>query len=178
MKKNYSMQQGYLFCMKTIGSIKKIIIGQILEHLTVNSSEYKEFNYTSAWCHGAPGIGFSRLRAYQVFKDENCLADAAASLNSSTNLVRKINKYSDFSLCHGFSGIGELFIFANSILKNDSYKSLAYGIGIQGIKDHIDTDEPWPCGIGGGETPSLMLGLAGIGNFYLRLYDSSTPSRR
>ncbi|HYP18471.1 MAG TPA: lanthionine synthetase LanC family protein, partial [Chloroflexia bacterium] len=31
---------------------------------------------------------------------------------------------------------------------------------------------PWPCGVmGGGENPSLMLGLAGIGYFYLRLYD-------
>jgi lantibiotic modifying enzyme len=25
--------------------------------------------------------------------------------------------------------------------------------------------------MGGGETPNLMLGLAGIGYFYLRLYD-------
>jgi hypothetical protein len=37
---------------------------------------------------------------------------------------------------------------------------------------------PWPCGVpGGGESPSLMLGLAGIGHFYLRLYDpASVPS--
>jgi len=31
-----------------------------------------------------------------------------------------------------------------------------------------------PCGVvSGGETPNLMLGTAGIGYFYLRLYDSS-----
>jgi lantibiotic modifying enzyme len=36
----------------------------------------------------------------------------------------------------------------------------------------------WPCGApGGAETPNLMLGLAGIGYFYLRLYDPiHTPS--
>ena len=37
---------------------------------------------------------------------------------------------------------------------------------------------PWPCGVlGAGETPNLMLGLAGIGDLLLRLYDSeATPS--
>ena len=34
-------------------------------------------------------------------------------------------------------------------------------------------DLPWPCGVnGGGETPNLMLGLAGIGHFFLRCYAS------
>ena len=33
---------------------------------------------------------------------------------------------------------------------------------------------PWPCGVmSGGETPNLMLGTAGIGYFYLRLYDAA-----
>ena len=34
----------------------------------------------------------------------------------------------------------------------------------------------WPCGTRAGETPNLMLGLAGIGHFYLRLYEPSIPS--
>ena len=33
---------------------------------------------------------------------------------------------------------------------------------------------PWPYGVtSGGETPNLMLGTAGIGYFYLRLYDAA-----
>jgi hypothetical protein len=34
----------------------------------------------------------------------------------------------------------------------------------------------WPCGISVGCTPGLLLGLAGIGYFYLRLYRPSIPS--
>jgi hypothetical protein len=34
----------------------------------------------------------------------------------------------------------------------------------------------WPCGAGGGETPGLLLGLAGIGLFYLRLHHPATPA--
>jgi lantibiotic biosynthesis protein len=33
----------------------------------------------------------------------------------------------------------------------------------------------WPCGIAGRETSNLMLGLAGIGYFYLRLYAPQIP---
>ena len=43
--------------------------------------------------------------------------------------------------------------------------------GIQAV--HLNRN-PWPCGVvSGGETPNLMLGTAGIGYFYLRLYDSA-----
>jgi hypothetical protein len=37
-----------------------------------------------------------------------------------------------------------------------------------------DAGMPWPCGVmDAGETPNLLLGLAGIGHFFLRLYDSA-----
>ena len=49
---------------------------------------------------------------------------------------------------------------------------LPQALGRQGIESFARHDLPWPCGVpGGGETPNLMLGLAGIGYFYLRLYD-------
>ena len=45
-----------------------------------------------------------------------------------------------------------------------------------GIETYAERGLSWPCGAGGGETPSLMLGLAGIGLFYLRLRDQAMPS--
>jgi hypothetical protein len=46
-----------------------------------------------------------------------------------------------------------------------------------GIQRYLLPRAPWPCGVPeGGETPNLMLGIAGIGHFYLRLYDPRTPS--
>jgi hypothetical protein len=51
--------------------------------------------------------------------------------------------------------------------------SLFLKVGHYGIEKYHNTYLPWPCGIkGAAETPSLMLGLAGIGHFYLQLYDS------
>jgi len=46
-------------------------------------------------------------------------------------------------------------------------------VAADGIRSYVKQGMPWPCGNGGaGESPNLMLGTAGIGHFYLRLYDS------
>ena len=50
-------------------------------------------------------------------------------------------------------------------------KCLAHG----GIERYAKRGHPWPCGMNG-ETPNLMLGLAGIGYFYLRLAIPAIPS--
>lgn len=51
-------------------------------------------------------------------------------------------------------------------------------IGREGIATCAAQRLPWPCGTYGSvEVPGLLLGLAGIGYFYLRLADpESTPS--
>ena len=45
-----------------------------------------------------------------------------------------------------------------------------------GIANYGADPRSWPSDVQGGENPSLMLGLAGVGHFYLRLYDPSIPS--
>jgi type 2 lantibiotic biosynthesis protein LanM len=138
------------------------------------SKNNSEFTYAIAWCHGAPGIGLSRLRAYDLLKSEQYLQDSQSAINTSTQMLEDTinnNYIYDFSLCHGLSGICEILLYANQILKKDSYISLAKKIGIYGIEKYANDGLSWPCGIQGGETPGLMLGLAGIGNFYLRLYE-------
>jgi lantibiotic biosynthesis protein len=44
---------------------------------------------------------------------------------------------------------------------------------MHGVKKYENPGLPWPCGVHSGETPGLMLGLAGIGYFYLRLTNAS-----
>jgi len=44
-----------------------------------------------------------------------------------------------------------------------------------GIERYAKRGHPWPCGMNG-DTPNLMLGLAGIGYFYLRLAIPAIPS--
>jgi lantibiotic biosynthesis protein len=135
------------------------------------------FTYAIAWCHGAPGIGLSRIRAYDMIKDPQYLMDSHASLKASTLALEERlngNKFSDFSLCHGLSGLCETLLYASQVFKDSTYKSLAEKVGLYGIEKYKGNGSTWRCGINkGGETPTLMLGLAGIGYFYLQLVDSS-----
>lgn len=129
-----------------------------------------------AWCHGAPGIGLSRLRAYeltgdQIYRDE---AETAVRTTARMLLAATHTGGENFSLCHGLTGNAELLIYASRVLKDDSHIPLAEQIGELGIERYGKPRLPWPCGVPqGGETPNLMLGLAGIGYFFLRLYKSS-----
>ena len=78
----------------------------------------------------------------------------------------------NYSLCHGSGGNAELLIYASRILNEGSYRQVAEQAGRAGVEQYQKSFSPWPCGVlEGGETPGLMLGLAGIGYFYLRLHD-------
>ncbi|MBR0871318.1 hypothetical protein JQ633_13200 [Bradyrhizobium tropiciagri] len=133
-----------------------------------------------AWCHGAPGIGLSRLRAFELTGDPTTRAEAEAAMRTTMRTLSDPNYGSqfDFTLCHGRAGNAELFVTAAEVLGDQTARAVADGVGRYGIETYRRKDLPWPCGVlGGGETPNLMLGLAGIGHFYLRLYDpANVPS--
>jgi lantibiotic biosynthesis protein len=83
-----------------------------------------------------------------------------------------------FSLCHGLAGNAELFLVGGQLLLEPALHVVAEEIANAGRDQYHVPRRPWPCGItGGGTTPGLMLGLAGIGYFYLRAADPArTPS--
>lgn len=142
-----------------------------------NARREKDQKFAVAWCHGAPGIGLSRLRAYQILKDEKYLKDIHAALNTTMRAANGVNEnnasvqYNNFSLCHGLSGIGEILLNAGQILDDngETYRLLAGEIGKYGIEKYASQSLPWPCDVRIGETLGLMIGISGIGNFYLRL---------
>ena len=144
------------------------------------SKDLDSYKYATAWCHGAPGIGLSRLRAYQILGKDSYLKDCKASIETSIRLANcETGSYneSNYSLCHGLTGISELLLMASDTLGNPLYKSVAVNVGINAIDKFMNSNKPWPCGIREGEAPDLMLGLAGIGYYYLRLHDSlAVPS--
>jgi lantibiotic modifying enzyme len=84
----------------------------------------------------------------------------------------------NYSLCHGLCGNAEVLLHAESVLGAGwgDGKKLALRIAETGIDSFATPGASWPCGTAGGQTPSLMLGLAGIGLFYLRLHDPGVPS--
>jgi type 2 lantibiotic biosynthesis protein LanM len=136
--------------------------------------------YAMAWCHGAPGIGLSRLRAYEILDSDTARREAEAAIRATIRLLTHpaLGPQSDYALCHGRAGNAELLIYAAEVLGDGTARAAAETVGRQGIEAFCRHDLPWPCGVpGGGENPSLMLGLAGIGYFYLRLHDpAGVPS--
>lgn len=134
--------------------------------------------YSLAWCHGAPGIGLSRLRAFALTREETFLREAEAALAGTYRPLSMASPADGYSLCHGLGGNAELFLVAADLLGDERYRAVAEAVGDRGIQSVHLQRNPWPCGVvSGGETPNLMLGTAGIGYFYLRLHDSrAVPS--
>jgi lantibiotic modifying enzyme len=124
-----------------------------------------------AWCHGAPGIALSRLRAFELTKDGTAANEAAIAGNTTMRYLKMVqSSQAGFSLCHGSAGNADILLEAARVLRNDSYLKTAEEIGRQGIAWFEGNRTPWPCGVlGGSETPNLLLGTAGIALFYLRL---------
>ncbi|HWS88790.1 MAG TPA: lanthionine synthetase LanC family protein [Pyrinomonadaceae bacterium] len=133
--------------------------------------------FMTAWCHGAPGIGLSRVRAYALTGDDIYRREAEAALRCTSRTLAAPGQ-ANYSLCHGSAGNAELLLYAARVFGDDSSRLLAEQVGRFGVEQYRKPLGPWPCGVlEGGETPGLLLGLAGIGHFYLRLHDpAGVPS--
>jgi lantibiotic modifying enzyme len=127
--------------------------------------------FGTAWCHGAPGIALSRLRAWGLTADPKAREDAEAALRTTRRSLEAPDAArSGFSLCHGCAGNGDVLLEAAQCLGESDARQVAENVGHAGIEQFEAKRLPWPCGLpGAGETPGLMLGTAGIGHFYLRL---------
>jgi lantibiotic modifying enzyme len=126
-------------------------------------------SYPVFWCHGAAGIALSRLRAWQILGHPNLLSEARAGLQT---VEQHSASLTGFSLCHGRAGNADVLIHASQVLGEESWLKTAQAIAEEGLERFERRRVPWPCGLpDANETPDLMLGLAGIGHFFLRLAD-------
>jgi lantibiotic biosynthesis protein len=125
--------------------------------------------YPVFWCHGAAGIGFSRLRAWELLREEELLAEARLALATVRDGMGSLGNY---SLCHGEFGNADLLIYASQLLGEEAWLAPVHAAAEQAFEHFERRSVPWPCGLpDANETPDLMLGLAGIGHFYLRMAD-------
>ncbi|HEX2205866.1 MAG TPA: lanthionine synthetase LanC family protein [Longimicrobium sp.] len=135
--------------------------------------------FSMAWCHGAPGIALSRLRAWRLTADPARRAEAEAALAATARSLEPAaaGPSQGLSLCHGDAGNAESLLAAAEVLGEPAWRALPERVGRSALAHFGGGALPWPCGVpGGGETPALMLGTAGIGWFFLRLHDPSVPS--
>lgn len=70
------------------------------------SAEEDNEDYLEHWCHGAPGIALTFLKAAEVFGDEEFLEAAVNSVEVVWNhgLLRRVG------ICHGVSGNAYVFL--------------------------------------------------------------------
>ncbi len=167
--------------------------------------------YSTYWCHGAPGIALSRIRALELEAcarggsapgsangtspsgsagegpagrasgepaevAETLRAEAAVALETTAAWVRAALDTGTvgWSLCHGVAGNAEIVEEGRGL--GPPTPSLAERVAAHGIDRYRTAESGWPGGVQGGATPSLFLGDAGVGRFYLRLAQPTLPS--
>jgi lantibiotic biosynthesis protein len=123
-----------------------------------------------AWCHGAPGIGLSRLRCYEVSGDQRYLPGARIAIDTTLKNNRP-GPGNNYSLCHGLLGNAELFLYASQILNEPALFKSAEQTAMECMQKHLSTGLAIPNGLhSASHTPDFMLGTAGMGYFFLRLH--------
>lgn len=130
--------------------------------------------YGVSWCHGAPGIALARLRELSLLPQDHelLLADIHVGLATTHRAVveRQQQGRLDATACHGSAGLAEALLVGGLLLDSAEYVAAAHAAGLALIDDR-QQHGPWISGSpSGGPSPSLLLGTAGIGYFFLRLH--------
>jgi lantibiotic modifying enzyme len=135
--------------------------------------------FSASWCHGGPGIALSRLAALERIGGNRWRRDAVAGLTVARDaIMRSLGRIGgDFTLCHGLAGLAEIVSEVARALGDPRAASAAAAeqVAAWGVDEYASRGE-WPCGTGSRESPGLMLGLSGIGYFYLRAAGHRSPS--
>ena len=120
--------------------------------------------FVMAWCHGAPGIGLSRLLCLQHVYGGEIHSEIEAAL--ATTVTKGFG--ANHSICHGDLGNLELLLAAHLTLREPRWQAEVNRMIAIILEDAEQNG--WRCGNPAGvEAPGLMTGLAGIGYQLLRL---------
>ncbi|MBK7854271.1 MAG: hypothetical protein IPJ79_04605 [Bacteroidetes bacterium] len=130
--------------------------------------------YPSMWCYGAAGIGLAKLTAWLITKN----TEHKIFLVSAASRALAANQFeTNYGLCHGHFSNCELLLTAGRFLKNKKWIAEAVAVANKGIENTAALNREWVCGGRGNyQTYGFMNGIAGIGNFYLRLADEKVQS--
>lgn len=131
----------------------------------------------NAWCHGAAGIGHSRLRALQLLNKDRYKKELDICLEKTkkTDLEGTVTARikPTFTLCHGKGGNADIFLEMYRVYGDHQYLSMAAQIAKEGLELY-NTEKIYLPGYRletGKEDRSMFMGNAGIGYFYLRVLD-------
>lgn len=133
-------------------------------------------SYPHMWCHGSIGIGAERLGA--IVHDQMARTDAVGALAGVRIYAEQLmagpagpggSDALNGSICHGLSGVIDLFVDAWRVTSDTSWMALAGSVADLVLND-ARREGGWRSGVPGGwSAPGLMLGDAGIGWTLLRV---------
>lgn len=123
--------------------------------------------FMTAWCHGAPGIGLSRLRAMELDPERAAAYEPAARAGLRTTVdaleADLEDPATDYCLCHGIAGHADIALIASRVLGEPELERRAVRtmerLGAMAVHDQAEPD------------PSLFTGSAGVGYALLRFDD-------
>lgn len=130
------------------------------------------------WCHGAAGIGLSRLALFRLGGHPSTAAEGAAALQSTSAAASDSLHSGDvghgLTICHGLGGTALLLLAAHAVLGEAEHLEAARWVCDRTL-DRLPADPgEWPSGVrGGGFNPGLMTGLAGVAYVLARAADPS-----
>jgi lantibiotic modifying enzyme len=117
------------------------------------------------WCHGAAGIGISRLALFRLRGHPSLAAEAGSALQAAANAASQaLRQYptEGLTLCHGLGGTLLLLLAAHHTLGEDEHLRAARWLAQNALDRLADDPSTWPSGVpNGGFSPGLMTGLAG-----------------
>jgi peroxiredoxin len=129
---------------------------------------------STLWCHGAPGIALSRLRACELGDSDGCEEEARRALATTAESLGHQLGAGNYSLCHGLTGNAEVLAEGAGLLGEEP--AIVREVADAGLENHLEAVVPWPLGVQDGQTDGLLVGRAGTAYFYLRLHDPRRPS--
>ncbi|MGY0056341.1 type 2 lanthipeptide synthetase LanM family protein [Streptomyces sp. LZ34] len=125
--------------------------------------------FRSLWCHGAAGIGMSRLdligRPGTAGREEELAAQAMAALRLDGAGAHRLTGRGSDSMCHGDLGNLELLLLAERSGRSEPGALMR----LLGEKLDAAAVHGWVCGSPTrSETPGLLTGISGVGHQLLR----------
>ena len=122
------------------------------------------------WCHGAPGIALGWLC---VARAQGTAAIAEDHLRGALGGSPMQLRSDSFGQCHGLAGLGEIYLEAYRVLKEECWRERAADIATVLVAlSRRRSHQPWyyPPGEPASSADGLMLGAAGILHFLLRYH--------
>ena len=104
--------------------------------------------FASYWCHGAPGIGLSFIRALQLTNDPTCAHEAMVAVATTQETIKNGLETGggNYSLCHGLAGNTEVLRYAQRVTTSvdPELEKVVQRVAEAGITFYSDADSPWP----------------------------------